>query len=228
MLSKKYKAIKGIQNVSMVHDASIIQHRLLTLNLFPLCTSHLNPLAKLIPYLLLLSRGQRRGQATGAAGHKDPRAGPLAVDDAHVLRLILPSVLESLTHGTAVPHAPDALPDALADDAGGLGAPPAALFLEDVDALVHLLLAQLGAVAARAGDDVGVAREEELGHLLVLLGAAQARGDAAGVEQLPEEVGRVGVGVAAARRLDARVESDEEHKEVGREGVCEWLQVGVC
>lgn len=54
-----------------------------------------------------------------------------------------------------MPHAPDALPDALADDGDGFGAEGADLALELGHAGVHFLLAELGAVLGRARDDVG-------------------------------------------------------------------------
>ena len=126
-----------------------------------------------------------------------------------------------------MPHAPDTLPDALPHDAGSLRPPPPYLFLQDGHAVIHLLAAELRAVAAGPPDDVGVARAEELGHELVLLGGAGSRGDARGEEELPEEVGGVGVGVARAGGLDARVEADEEDEEVGRYGVPEGWQVCV-
>lgn len=99
--------------------------------------------------------------------------------------------------------------------------------MQSLDAIVHLLLTQFGAIATGPGDDIGVARGEQLRHQAVLVRAAQAGSDAAGEEQLPEEVRGVGVGVAGAGRLDARVEADEEDEQVWGDGVGEERQVGV-
>lgn len=103
--------------------------------------------------------------------------------------LLLPPILKlALLHSPSMAHTKHTFPDTLARDTRDLGPPPATLVLENSNALVHLGLAQLGAVARRAGHNVSVAERVPRRHGLVLVRMTSDRRDPGRVEQLPEEV----------------------------------------
>lgn len=206
----------------------------------PARTFLLNPCTQLAPYPLLLLERRGSRKPTGTRSNKHSSALPirrgdhtlghifsivLSAQTAHPLILILPAVLELvLPDPPTVPYPPDRLPYALADDAGDLGPPSPNLVLQDGHARVELLLGELSAVAAGAGDDIG---EAKVRQRRVLSSPAEAGGDVGAVQQPPKQVGRVSVGMTCPRRLDTRVEPNKEHKHFRVESICEGCEVGI-